>query len=419
MANDNGEVRLSQADRDIVIGIGKEFQTEYRKEFGVFEGKVTTFTSEAAEKIDKLTSAMDELQKKYEAEAKARLGLEKQIADSLAQMQPPKSIGDQVVTDAEMLKYGKSGHRGGYTVAVKRMPQAWGAKDIVGLSQVMPAPLNQVGVGPRLPFGVRSLCPQGRTTAGAVEYFRETSFTNNAGPVVEGQKKPQSDKTFDPITAVIRTIAHYFKVSQQTWDDLPFLASLIESNGIYGVQIREDAQLLNGTGVAPQMEGFNKNAVVAPAGAVGSSLVDAVGLAFFDLAAKGYLPDGTVVNPLDWGVVALSKNSQGSYIYANPMDYSGVARLWGTKLVMSSNQVAGTFLVGAFQGNCQIVDRDDVNVQISNQNEDDFVKNMYTVLIEERMVLAIFQNAAFEKGVVPAAAVGLGATSSSKKTSGE
>ena len=397
-----GVTLVSNDDREALLGIGKGFREGYEKALGELKGSLGEFSGETKEKLGKLTDAVADMQSKYAEEAKRAGEFERQLTAGLSLLEGAKGIGEQVISNQEILTYGKSGARGGIKVATKRPRAIWGSKDITGLGAIMPVPLGVVAAGPRLPFGVRSLCPQGRTTAGAVEYFRELTFTNNAGLQVEGQKKAQSEKTFDAVTAAIRTIATYFKVSQQTWDDLPFLASLIESNGIYGVQIREDAQLLNGTGVAPQMEGFNHVATAATA-ATGpdATLIDAIGAAFFELAAAGYLPDGTVTNPGDWGAVALLKNSLGSYLFANPLDYSGIARVWGMRLVMSSNQVAGTFLVGAFQGNCQIVDREDIHVQISNQNEDDFVRNMYTVLIEERMVLVILNSGAFLKGVVP------------------
>ena len=148
-------------------------------------------------------------------------------------------------------------------------------------------------------------------------------------------------------------------------------------------------------------------AAPAPLPATGATVVDAIGTAIFDLAAKGYIADGTVVNPADWGHVSMLKNSMGNYIFANPLDTWGPGNsLWGTKLVMSANQAAGTFLMGAFQGHAQILDREDVHVQIANQNEDDFINNMVTILIEERLALVIYQPKAFEKGVVPVGSLG-------------
>ena len=63
---------------------------------------------------------------------------------------------------------------------------------------------------------------------------------------------------------------------------------------------------------------------------------------------------------------------------------------------------AGAFLAGAFQGHSQILDREEVSVQIATQNEDDFLKNLVTVLVEERLVLIVSVPAAFKKGVKPA-----------------
>jgi HK97 family phage major capsid protein len=263
--------------------------------------------------------------------------------------------------------------------------------------------LPGVAVGARLPMGVRSLIPQGSTTAGAVQYVEETSFTNLAAPVAEGAAKPKSDKVFTPRSLPVETIAHYFKVSRQSWEDLPFVASQIENNGIYGVQKAEDNQIINGTGASPSLKGFLPVIANATATAAGTTLVDSIGSAIFQLAAAGYMADGTVVNPADWGAVSLLKNSQGNYLFANPVDYSANGRIWGTRLVMSSNIAAGVFFTGQFQGHSQILDREEVNVQVATQNEDDFTKNLVSILVEERLVLIIYTPAAFLEGVVPPA----------------
>ena len=384
---------LSQDERQQLIGMYKEMGESYKKldaqiQKGAPAGEVKT-------KLDKIDEALMEFHGQHTA-ALARFdaidaAIQKRASASL-------SFGARVVGDPGMAAYLKAGGRGACTITL----DGWRGKDILNLTTQLHERIDQIAPGPRLAVGVRSLIPQGNTTAGAVEYLRETAFTNNANIVEEGQPKPKSDKTFDAEQAIVRTIAHIFKVSKQTADDLPAVMAMIESNGIYGVQLKEDQQLLNGTGVAPQLTGFNTVAVAAPAaGGTGATLVDAIGAAVFDLAAKGYMPTGTVTNPADWGGVALLKNSQGNYIFANPMDYAANARVWGTSLVQSSNQAAGTFLVGAFQGHSLLLDREQVNVQVAEQNVDDFEKNMLTVRIEERIALLIYTAAAFEKGVTP------------------
>jgi HK97 family phage major capsid protein len=381
---------------DVLTGFKGQYETldaDFKK-FGAAQ-------SETVVKLGKLTDDMITLQTKYADDTQKRLdAIEGKMNRTPAEPQRPKSIGEQVIADEKLVAFLKSGSQGSAVVAVKG--PLFEQKDILNVSRTWAEQMNVIAAGPRLPIGVRSLIPQGRTTAGAVVYVEETSFTNNAAPVAEGAAKPKSDKVFTPRTLPVETIAHYFKISRQTADDLPFLVAQVENNGIYGVQKVEDNQLLNGTGVSPQLKGIMPLATAAPAPGTGANLVDAIGAAIFDLAAKGYVPDGAVTNPADWGKVALLKNTQGNYIFANPMDYATGGRIWGVRLVQSANMAAGAFLAGAFQGNSQILDREDVNVQIANQNEDDFIKNMLTVRVEERLVLIVYQPAAFEKGVVPA-----------------
>jgi HK97 family phage major capsid protein len=385
--------------------------TEFRKTYAQLDTDQKTLgkaQSETLVKLDKLTDDVSALHKRVSDDNTKRLDvIEAAMQRQTSERARPKSIGQQVVEDAAFLAAIKSGGRFAVTVTVKGTLAALvQQKDIINLSPSLPERSDYVTSLARPPMGVRTLVPQGRTSAGAIEYLEETTFTNNAAPVAEGAAKPKSDKTFTPRTSAVRTIAHYFKMSKQTLDDLPYVATAVENNGVWGVQYVEDNQLLNGSGAPPNLQGFNTVATAAPAPGTGATLIDAVGTAVFDLAAKGFMPDGAVLNPGDWGAVAMMKNSQGNYLFANPIDYALGTRLWGTRTVQSAHQAAGTFLVGAFQGNSQILDREDVNVQVATQNEDDFIHNMVTILVEERLALVIYQPAAFEKGVTPAGTVG-------------
>jgi HK97 family phage major capsid protein len=400
-----------------LLAILGEFKTSYAKLSDDCK-TLGSAQSSTLEKLDKLTDDVSALHKRVQDDNTKRIdALEASMTRQTAQLTPAKSVGDQVIEDPAFMAAIKAGGRIAVTVSVKG--PLFAQKDITMVSQSLPQVLSVIAAAPRLPIGVRTLCPTGRTTAGAVEYVQETSFTNNAATVAEAAAKPKSDKVFTTVTQVARTIAHYFKVSKQTFDDLPFISAQIESNGVYGVQKAEDNQLLNGTGVAPNLTGFMQVAVAAPtppAASTGATLIDAIGLAVFDLAAKGYTPDGTVINPADWGKVALFKSTQGNYLFANPMDYMANARLWGTRVVATSSMAASNFLVGSFTGHCLLVDREDVNVQVATQNEDDFIKNMYTILVEERLALCIFNPAAFEKGVPPVLALEAQASPSNEET---
>lgn len=58
----------------------------------------------------------------------------------------------------------------------------------------------------------------------------------------------------------------------------------------------------------------------------------------------------------------------------------------------------GTFLVGAFETATQIYDRMQTEVAISDQDRDNFIKNMLTIRGEERLAFAVKRPAALIAG---------------------
>jgi len=381
--------------------------TEMKSGYAALAAEVAQYGKGNGETIEKLAKMQDEVGKVRERLEKAQADADQFAATMREQVsaigtgrkQESKSLGELITEDPTFLAAIKQGGR--YSVGMK-FPgtiQEFGRKDITGISVAMPEPLTGVfGAPPILPYGVRQLVPQGRTTGGAVEYLVETATTNNAAVVAEGAAKPKSEKTFVPSTAPVITIAHYFKISQQCYQDLPALVSFVEQQGVQQLKFKEDDGLLNGN-TAPAVNGF-MDVATANSPAAGVELVDAIGASVFSLMAKGRIPDGAVVNPADWGAVAMTKNSQGNYLFVNPLAYTINGNLWGVRVVPSTNMTAANYLVGAFRGNSMILDRQEVNVQVATQNEDDFIKNMVTILIEERLALLIFAPTAFEKGVL-------------------
>jgi HK97 family phage major capsid protein len=58
----------------------------------------------------------------------------------------------------------------------------------------------------------------------------------------------------------------------------------------------------------------------------------------------------------------------------------------------------GEFLTGAFAMGAQGWDREDISVTVATQDQDDFIKNMVKILVEERVGLAVYRPEAFVKG---------------------
>ena len=88
----------------------------------------------------------------------------------------------------------------------------------------------------------------------------------------------------------------------------------------------------------------------------------------------------------------------GDYVLANPLRLAGPT-LWGLPIVATDvPEFESEFLTGPFKTGAQLFDREDANVVISTENNDDFEKNMVTIRCEERAALAVKRPEGFVTG---------------------
>src|SRR5262245_44325134 len=88
----------------------------------------------------------------------------------------------------------------------------------------------------------------------------------------------------------------------------------------------------------------------------------------------------------------------GNYIVSGGPFSGPIISIWSRPTVGTPSMDQGEFLVGVFKDGAQIFDRWDAQVLVSTENEDDFVKNLATILAEERLALAVKRPQAFVAG---------------------
>lgn len=315
-----------------------------------------------------------------------------------------ESMGELVTLDEgfeEFRARSARGLKGSFSVAIK------GA--ITSLPASAGVNIQPQRVGMIMPVQqrlfLRDLLATGRTTSSSIEYVKELGFTNNAAPVAENptDPKPESDITFELDSAPVATIAHWIRASRQVLSDVVMLQSYIDNRLRYGLKLKEEAQLLKGSGVGLNINGlYTQASVYANPGVVvqDETALDRLRIAMLQVVLAEFDADGIVLSPIDWTSIELLKNTQNSYLFVQPQ---GVATptLWGQPIVATKAMDQGDFLVGSFQQGAQIWDREDIAVTVSTEDRDNFVKNMVTILCEERVGLTVYRPEAFVKGELP------------------
>lgn len=424
------QLALTTEDREYLEGFAKnieDMRTLYTKSQGE-AAKLGTVTAETAEAVRKQEAKLDEMGRRVEEIGK-KSG---EDADRLAKIEADLRIVKQrsyrppgmtePPTPGRLLSFGERfTQTDGYKNIAQSASGKFKSQVIVGgrilhpfmerkaiteAGSGFPIVPSRIGVYPSVPlqqFVMRDLLtvvPLSGTNA--VEYLVENWTYNADYQVAEGDRKAEGTVTYTDASVMVRTIAWFVKISRQMLADVPYISQTIDTRLIYGVQKKEEREILYGDNAAGHLHGIMPQATATPADVLGTGVVetriDEILSAIAYLASLGYPPTAVVVNALTWASMSISKNTMGGYILGGPPASEATPRLWGLPLVATPEMAANDYLVGQFPGNAILFDRESVAVDVAYENEDDFVRNLVTFRAEERIALAVIVPAAFAKG---------------------
>lgn len=257
---------------------------------------------------------------------------------------------------------------------------------------------------------IADLMASGTTSAPAISYVIESAFQDLTATVAEKGAKPQLDLTLARRQDNVTKIANVAKVTDEMFADAPQFQSYLQDRMGFGVRRVEEAQLLNGNGTPPNLQGLlNRSglatAVVTAAGLTAVKAVEGIFNQITALRATSFVePDAIVVHPTDWQTMRLGKDANNQYFSGGPFlgsygngGYSNVGELWGLRVVVTSAIAQGTVLVGGFRESAQVFRREGLRIEMTDSNVDDFVNNLITIRAEERLALAVYRPAGFGK----------------------
>jgi HK97 family phage major capsid protein len=187
-------------------------------------------------------------------------------------------------------------------------------------------------------------------------------------------------------------------VTEEMLEDVAQIRSYIDARLRLGVELAEEDELLNGSGVAPHLLGL-KNRVGLAADVVRGAAENNADAIFRQImaifSASFLMPSGIAMNPADWATTALMKTTTGEYLTGGPFASIQTPTLWGLSVAVTPVQAATVAMVGAYKQAAQIFRKGGIRVEASNSHVDFFIKNLVAIRAEERLALAVYRPAAF------------------------
>lgn len=258
---------------------------------------------------------------------------------------------------------------------------------------VEPTRVPGIKYGPERAARVRNFLAQGTTSSNTVYYTRETAFTDATAITGEGAGKPQNDLTLSQLSAPVYKIASHFRVSEEALNDLDALSSHIALRGVEKYLNVEDTQLLYGTG-SSQIEGLTVSSTDYAMDAytdADAQEYDVLIQAVRQLRDTNYNPTAAMVSIDRFVRMIQRKDSEGRYIMPDPVIF-GAQRptVLGIPIIATNAMADDDFLVADFPMMTTLFDREGVNVRFYEQDQDNAIKNLVTVVIEGRLALPTY-----------------------------
>jgi HK97 family phage major capsid protein len=164
----------------------------------------------------------------------------------------------------------------------------------------------------------------GADSGGIVRYWDQDTLSRNADNVAECGVIPESSINWIEQTCPIEKIADSIPVCAEAIEDFSFIESEVRNFLLENVLLKNDSQILLGTGVSPQYKGIDSVAQSWAAGSFANAIAsptifDVIKTAKTQVENSGqnnlYMPNVVLMNPTDYTLMMLEKDGEGQYLF--------------------------------------------------------------------------------------------------------
>lgn len=350
--------------------MNEEVQKELEKLFESAGAKTKqTIKTEVAEALAKVIT-VDELENRLKAVAvdpkvieKIQQAVEKQGLELTKMLEGKKKVRKNLhsilVENKEKLKaLSEQGRQAAFKII---LPADIARKTLVERSAVGSSTqalrlseIGQLDYNNTVMRGLFRVVPIGPDSNGVIRYVDESTATRNADVKAEGSEAPESVQAWTERTLNLYKILDSIPVTMEAFRDVNFIEGEINRLLNVNLALKEDDQLMNGSGVAPNLTGMYTSATAYAFGSgdyyqsVDSAniydLIAAVRVSIMN-AKKKYAPNVVLMNPVDIFKYKVLKGTDGHYLLPPFVGPNGET-IMGMRVLESAQVTANTLAVG-------------------------------------------------------------------------
>lgn len=375
------DAAVRAGDPEPLDDAGKKLEARIKK----LDGLIARYESKLADGIElpaDVKTLIDEMSTEVQDLSAKLVDLAQKSVEQVQQRQAdPNSVGAVLARNDTILKQAEAIHNRKGKMNIEGI-NARNVISLEGMGSTASLAQNDLGITREMPLSLLDMIAWMPVTTELVPLLRESAYEIMADLVAEGAVKPQSNLTFGVEDIKVGVIAHWVRITKQVMLDMPALAAYIEGRLAYGVRVKLEARVINGndTSFSGLMKTGNSQAHTPVAG---ETAIDTVNAAKYKSFSTGLPPEAIILNPADWGKIERTKGDDGHYIFGNAIA-TVTPVLWGLPVILSAAQAAGKYWIGNLTIGVAGYVREEVVVELSTEDADNFTKNLVTVRAEMR-----------------------------------
>lgn len=212
------------------------------------------------------------------------------------------------------------------------------------------------------------------------------------GMTPRGEFKPELSFYFTTRQGMLKTLAALVTMTQQTFDHSSRVRNTINNKLIPQLRRNLERHILNGDGSDNALQGILTNPRVgtldintSSGTATADTIPDVIRRAITKVGRSTFMsPDAIVTHPEVVEAIELMKDTTGHYLWSDAGD-----RLWRLPIITSWAMEEDRAIIAPFKDAMTLYERDNFSLVFSNEDGDNFRKNLVTGRAEADFFLAV------------------------------